>query len=331
MHEGIQPLYYDDSAQLSVILLCPISSANLRLALEYQRKQAASVPMELILVTSSRRHLKLSQEDLEGFCRCKIVEMGLMEDEGSAKATGVRAASAPLLAFIEDHSFPEAGCAEAFIRAHGEGDFAAVGPVMLNANPDSSVSWGCFLVFYGTWMAPQKEVKHLPANHSCYKRDLLLEYGPRLERLLQAESLLHWDLTDRGYKIHQEPAARVRHLNHSCLRPLIHEYFLASRVFAAGRAQDWGRLKKSLFALGSPMLPFIRLRRILQDTKRAKLPARIFLRALRPLMLNLCAGAAGEMLGYALDSGTAKAQLFKFESTRHLKIKSADLQAVSRQ
>ena len=44
-----------------------------------------------------------------------------------------------VVAFGEEHCFPEPGWAQALIDAHRE-DYAAVGPAMHNANPDTIVS-----------------------------------------------------------------------------------------------------------------------------------------------------------------------------------------------
>jgi hypothetical protein len=316
--------------RLSVVLVAFCDSPNLRMALDHQRMQTIARQMELILVTSSKAQLKMVQGELEGFCGCSFIEMGHIEDEGSAKAAGVKAARAQLVAFTEDHSFPESGCAEALVRAHSRGDFAAVGPVMDNANPRSAVSWGCFLVFYSQWMAARKNCAHLPSNHSCYQREILLGYGDRLAHLLQAESVLHWDLVSRGYRLRQEPAAKVYHLNFSKIRPLLLEHFLASRVFAAGRARSWGTAKRTLYALGSPLLPIVRLKRIIEDAKRIRLDTGILAHAFVPLMLNLCAGSAGEMLGYSCGQGEANKRLFQFEQNRHLEVTSDDLRAASR-
>ncbi len=320
------------SPQLSVVVVVYSDSENFRMALEHLRAQTVFNLLELIIVASSRKELNLDSRKLEGFSSYKILELGPFESGGAAKATGVMAASAPLIAFVEDHSYPEIGWAEALIEAHSKGDFAVVGPVMLNANPDSSLSWGCFLVFYGHWIVarPQEEVKHLPANQSCYKRDLLLKYQSRLSEMLEAESVLHWDLLSRGYHLCQEPTARVYHLNFSLIGPMLYEYYLSSRVFAAKRALGWSLLRRVLYTLGSPLLPLIRLRRILKDASHARLQARVIVRAFVTLVLVLCAGSTGEIFGYAFGVGKANKRLAGFEVERHLSFTPRDLEAVAR-
>jgi hypothetical protein len=261
----------------------------------------------------------------------RVVEVGTMRSEGEAKAAGVRAARAPLVAFLEDHSFPERTCAESLIQAHRRDDLAVVGPVMQNANPISAVSWGCFLVYYGAymWARSADEVRHLPANQSCYRRDVLLGYGPRMADMLEAEAVLHQDLLEKGYRLAQEPAARVYHLNVSRVGPVCKEYFLASRVFAAERASGWGFWRRSVYALGSPLLPLIRPPRILRDTRCAGLDRPVVWRAFPAVLTTLCAGAAGEMLGYAFGAGQAKEKLVQSESERASAFSDRDLRALS--
>jgi len=317
---------------LSIVLLAHRDSEGLRGALRGVCGQSVSSQMECILVVASRKDVGGAAEALKGLLGSKIVEVGTMRSEGEAKAAGVRAAEAPLVAFLEDHSFPEKTCAENLIEAHRRGDFAVVGPVMRNANPISAVSWGCFLVYYGTymWARPETEIRHLPANQSCYRRDLLLEYGSRLADMLEAEAVLHQDLLARGHRLAQEPSARVYHLNVSRVGPVSKEYFLASRVFAAERASGWGFLRRAVYAVGSPLLPLIRLPRILRDARRAELDRSVLRGAFAPVLLTLCAGAAGEMLGYALGARGTRQKLLQNESERTITFSARDLEALSR-
>jgi hypothetical protein len=254
-----------------------------------------------------------------------------MDDAGNAKAAGVRAAKAPLVAFIEDHSYPDPGWAEALVKAYARAPLAAVGPVVLNANPTSHASWGCFLVYYGMYMQAQapEQARHLPGNQSSYRKEVLLAYGPRLPEMLQAEITLHAELRARGMALHQEPGAKVFHLNYSRIGPAAREYYLASRVFAAERRRGWTAARRLVYACGSPLLPLIRINRILAQARGAGLSARVTAGALAPAMLILCAGAAGEILGYALGLGGANRSLMRFEREHARLFTRQDLEAIS--
>lgn len=314
---------------MSAILVAHRYSECLRWALERLRAQTTAAELECVIVAPTRAAVEDGLEAIRELCGCQVIEHAL-DDWGAAKAAGVRAARAPLVVFMEDHSYPDPGWAEALIQAHERGDFAAVGPVVWNANPATSISWGCFLVYYGQYMRalPPEMVRHLPGNQSCYRRELLLEYGSRLADVLQAEIVLHHELLAEGKSLCQEPAAKVRHLNYSRIGPAMQEYFLASRVFAAERRRPWSRFRIAVYAAGSILLPLIRLKRILAETLQAGLKARILAGACGPALLILCAGAAGEMLGYALGPGRAKESLMRFEAERDSGFTRQDLEAI---
>lgn len=319
--------------EISVVVLAQRDSAQLRLMLRSLRAQSVAPRLGLIVVTPADRPLALRPEDVEGLHGAEIVEVVPVAPEGAAKAAGVRAARSPLVAFAEDHSYPAPGWAAAMIEAHRElEDAAVVGPVMGNANPDSAVSWGCFLIYYGHWLAGRgrERVGHVPANQSCYKRAALLAYGERLAELLQSESVLHWDLAARGQGVVLDSAARVFHLNHSNLTSATREYFWASRIFAASRAAGWRAPRRACYALGSPLLPAVRLRRVLRETRRAALEASVVARALAPALLILGAGAAGELLGYATGPGDADARLADMLRHSARLVSRADLAQVAR-
>ena len=89
---------------------------------------------------------------------------------------------------------------------------------MHNANPDTIVSWADFLVGYGPWARPSivSERDYLPGHNSSYKRAVLLEYGDALATLMEAETVLMWDLRAKGIDC---SSSRPRYGAHE-LRPL---------------------------------------------------------------------------------------------------------------
>ncbi|MFB3778472.1 MAG: glycosyltransferase [Bryobacteraceae bacterium] len=317
---------------LSVILVTEAYSECLRWTLECLAAQSIAPELECILVTRNGSELAGVTDRLRGVLSHRIIEQETLNDSGKAKAAGVWAARAPLVAFVEDHSYPDPLWAEAMVKAYSRGAFAAVGPVVLNANPATAVSWGCHLVYYGTYMQAGSEGRamHLPGNQSSYRKSVLLEYGPRLPDLLQSEIALHGELIERGMSLHQEAGAKVYHLNYSRIGPAIREYFLASRVFAAGRRRRWSLFRRAVYAGGCLVLPFIRMRRVFGHARQAALSQRVVAAAPWPAWLILCSGAAGEALGYALGIGGARAALMRFEREHASLFTAADLEQVVR-
>ncbi len=312
---------------MSVIVVAERDSDCLRWTLECLKAQSVASELECVLVTKRGGLDRIVKT--ESFS-IRLLELDRLDDAGNAKAAGVRAARAEIVAFIEDHSYPDPFWAEALLKTYLRANYAAVGPVMLNANPGTATSWGCFLVYYGMYMqAPRDgQAMHLPGNQSSYRKAVLLEYGARLPDMLQAEIILHGDLVTRGMRICQDSAAKVHHLNYSRLGPAVREYYLAARVFASERRRAWGLARRAIHGCGSPLLPLIRLKRILGQAHQAELSARVTASALWPAFLMLCAGAAGELLGYVFGHGKAKEGLRRFESEHTSLFSKGDLDEI---
>ncbi|HSW49771.1 MAG TPA: glycosyltransferase [Bryobacteraceae bacterium] len=317
---------------ISVIVVTEGVSDCLRWMLECLRRQTAASQIECVLVSRSREAFASIEADAGPLHSLRILERKKgTEVMGAAKAAGVLAATAPFVAFAEDHSYPDARWAESLLDVHREGLYAAVGPVVQNANPVNAQSWGCFLVYYGMYMTAGAagEAPHLPGNHSSYPREVLLELGPRLPEVLESEIALHGEMISRGKRLHQEPRAIVYHLNYSAIGPAVREYFLGSRVFASERSRSWGLVRRLLYACGTPLVPLIRLPRILRQARDARLGWRIVVPVIFPALVILCAGAAGEMLGYSLGPGAAKRGLAEFELEHAHLFSATDLAAVA--
>ena len=139
--------------EMSVIVLTPDGFAAIRRLMAHLRAQTARARLELVFVAPDAGRLQADETELAGFAAVRVVEADVMRSTAEARAAGVRAAAAPIIAFTEDHCFPEPGWAEALIRAHGE-PWAAVGPAVLNANPRSAVSWANLLTEYVEWLRP---------------------------------------------------------------------------------------------------------------------------------------------------------------------------------
>lgn len=302
---------------LSVVIAAPDCYETIRKTTHYLQAQTAKDRIEVVIVAPSADTLRLDATDFGHFYQFRVVEVGSIKSIGAANAAGIRQASAPVVALIEDHVFPEPDWAAALIAAH-QHSWVAVGPAVRNGNPESLISWADFLIGYGPWMEPAAagEREHLPGHNSSYKRDVLLDYGAALETMLQAESVLHWDLRAKGYRLYLEPRAKIAHLNFERPSSWLAAQFYNGRLFAATRSQAWSLPKRVLYAGGAPFIPLIRFRRILQQLRHSgqqrQLPRQIFL----VLLLGLAVSALGEMLGYAFAAGNAGEKLSNFELYR---------------
>jgi hypothetical protein len=323
----------DTPPEMSVILVTPDHYETIRRTVSRLRAQTAHDRLELVIVAPSHEGLQLDEAELGGLHGFRVVEVGAAPSVAAGYAAGVREAGAPVVVFAEDHSYPAPDWAAALIEAHRK-PWAAVGPVIVNANPESAVSWADFLMGYGPWLEPSPAgvVDYLPGHNSSYKREVLLELGPELDTMLNAESVLHSELLSRGHQLYLEPAARTFHFNFSRISSCLAGMFLHSRTFAAERARGgrWGPARRLAYTAASPLIPLVRLRRALLRDMRRSGARGVFPRVLPPMILVLLVSALGEALGYALGPGNAPDRVSSYEFHRDRHVTSQDRAAMAK-
>src|SRR5262249_25604798 len=131
--------------EMSIVIVTPDRYDTIRQTVEHLRAQTVRDRLELVIVAPSASELAVSDSPIHDFFQVRVVAVGEFTSIAQAYAAGIRQASAPVVVLAEDHSFPEAGWAEALIERHRQA-WAVVGPVVRNANPDSLLSWADFLL-----------------------------------------------------------------------------------------------------------------------------------------------------------------------------------------
>ena len=304
----------DAGPELSVVLVTD-SYETIQTMLGYLRAQSARDRLELVLVAPRGAHLDPHDPAVDGFREVQLVEVDDLDDLPRARAQGVRAARGPLVMSAETHAFPDPTYAETLIEAHKD-RWAVVGPAMANANPQTMRSWAKLLVDYGPWVERRQRgvMSDVPGHNSVYKRSVLLEFGSELEEKLKADSLFHEELRSKGHELYLEPAARVAHLNLSRPLPWLVESFDSGRAFAALRSRGWSRPRRAVYAAGSPLIPVVRLSRIVRSVRASAAAPGLLPRVLPALLGSLVTSAVGEFVGYASGaSGSSPRRLYWYE------------------
>ncbi len=316
------------AAEMSVIMVTPEGVDNLRHTLRHLRRQTAADRLEVVIVAPDPSSLRIEPDALAPFCGHRVVAGDAAASSARARAAGVRAATAPVVAFVEDHAFPTPTWAEALIARHRE-PWAAVGPAFLNGNPQTLLSWTNLLIEYGPWVDPVEPGPrtHVPPHNSSYKRDLLLAYGDRLPYMVEAETVLQWDLRARGEQLYLESAAKTRHFNISLLPVSVPLRFNVGRMFAAARSRDWPFGKRVLFTLASPLIPFVRFARCWPVLGRCHHGQRLLPRILPVLFLGFVIDGFGELVGYALGGGRSVEHSSVFEFHRDANLRPQERRA----
>jgi hypothetical protein len=313
--------------EMSVVVYAPAGLAPLARTLDHLQAQEVRDRLEIVIVTPDAAAFQFDPAQASCFAAVQIVEPDPSHGDEGARAAGVWRARGPVVAFAEEHSYAEPGWAQALIARHRE-PWAAVGPAIVLANPETAISCAnCFLDF-GRFVAPARSeaVHHLASHNSSYKREYLLSYGPRLSQMLTSEEVLFADLRSRGLQLFLEGAARVRHVNISLPAAFLKAEFLGGRLFGALRAQRerWPGWRRALHLLAGPPIAVARLRHVLRDIFRSNHQREALPRALPALLAGLWLHGAGEAVGCLLGPGQAAQARATFENERWLHLNRRD-------
>jgi hypothetical protein len=315
---------------LSSILITPDDYTAIAKTMQHLRAQTIARQMEVVIVGPRRDRIHIRPEDEASFHSVTIVEAPDFGSLAVARVAGVAAASAPVIAFNEDHSFPEAGWAAALLEAHRRG-YAGVAPEMKNGNPASALSWAAIFLHFGGAVEPGAgfETEHPAASHNMsYTRAALLEMGDGLGELLLAESFLHDALRARGHRFWVEPAAATRHVNLSRLRPAIVHAWVGGRIYGGLRCEfgAWPFARRIVYAGGSPLVPLLKLRRVLTELRRTRSGRNQIPRVLPAIAMILAVHAAGEAAGYLFGVGSSRISYSKLETRRERYVRPEERQ-----
>jgi len=298
---------------MSVVVIPPDTYQRIRRLVQCLANQTIKENLEIIFIVNSLEKFTPDPGDVSGFANWRIIQGNDSDTMGVTRAAGVFAARAPVVVMTENHCYPDPEWAEMLVRAHQQ-PWGAVGPAVNLVLPASPTNWAMHWLGYSRWMEPVRAgvIDDLPGHNSSYKRDALMYYGAQLGAMLEIETILHWDMQQRGLQLYLEPAAKTYH---GSLEPenVLQEFFYYGRAFAAQRSKGWSWGSRLIYALGAPLIPLIRFRRILRDVRRADKSAAWFAPVIPPLILGLITNALGEMLGYLFGIGNSLAVIKRNE------------------
>ena len=258
--------------RLSVVFAARRSLASIQSALECLLSQTAAPRIELILSADSPELLREAEDFLaprSRFAQSRFLLHHTL-NLARARALSVAETTGDVVAFSEDHCFPEPNWAEELLAAfESSEDIQAAAPVMLNPNPETAVSRVQFLMFFGrhkkgSSSQPRFEnAGSLPTHNTAYRRDALVEV--LREGTLLAEGFLQEKIRAN------RPTTRfvlcthtfVSHVNMSRFGPAIKQAFLGGKIFGSIRAKrmGWGPAAKAWRFLVFPLVPLMVVQR----------------------------------------------------------------------
>ena len=210
-------------------------------------------------------------------------------------------------------------------------DWAAVGPAISNGNPGTRLSQAAFLLHWLQWAAPRSpgEMQYLPWHNTSYKRDVLLALGDRLPELLASEGFLQDELRASGQRLYLEAGTRTAHVNVSRLAPWLGQGYWGGRLYGALRSAGWPMGHRLLRAVAAPLVPAVRLSRMLRTIRRSPELRALLPGVLPAVVLGLIVHAVGECAGYLAGVGPSEERYSTFEMGRARHLAARDRSAVA--
>ena len=174
------------------------------------------------------------------------------------------------------------------------------------ANVHSHVAWANYFIQYIKWIPPLERgvIDDVPGHNSSYKRDLLTQYGDRLESMLAFEHAMHQDLRRQGYELFLEPDAISYHLFMTKIVPFLHENFNIGRVYAHTLGKSLSKRQKLVRLASAPLMPFVRTKRAV-DFAHSRGWDQLVPGIIPPLFRGLVFSALGEAVGWWGGPGKA--------------------------
>lgn len=195
------------------------------------------------------------------------VVAGPITNRGAASARGAEKARGPVIAFSENHCFPDPDWAAALLAHYDDPEVAGVAPVVANGNPEWGLSWACYSTGYATYVADApKDVAGMPKHNASYRAEVLHRRANRLAEALRNEGALQAEIVAEGGRLVMVPEARTRHLNEGTWYLSVGLNFVNGRMYGANQAESYGWPQRIARALAFPLaaLPIYRnnLRRL---------------------------------------------------------------------
>jgi hypothetical protein len=288
----------DEGPLLSVILATDNYERGRQLIESVMRQTIAS-RIELVVVTSSPEDVRRGTAGNHELHSITVAPIDTVVPLSRSRAAGVHASTAPYVFIAETHAYPDPDVCERVVELLSQG-WSLVVPGLRNANPRNAISWGGFLSDYGAWsrVLPEGEIQRAPAHNTAFRREVLMDFGDKLERAFGFGDGLHEGMRSRGQRAWFEPVVAVEHVNIYRVRHWLKERFLSGVLIGGSRSEKWPWSRRLLYVAASPLIPFVVLSRVRSGVRevarREKLPLSTYPVIVGGVILKVM----GEVRGY---------------------------------
>lgn len=292
-------------ARLSVIVVCFNRSSDLlSQCLTALANQDVSDDVEVLIIGANTTP---ELETIRSLVPCFPAGVSVHPANGNIpqmRRLGVEKSRGEVVALIEDDCIVAKDWAAALLNAH-RGHHVAVGGAVEPGSYRKLLDWAAYLSDYSPFMLPfaAGESTRLPGNNVSYKRLVVEELLAVTEKVGLQEALVHEHWHALGKPMFAEPRAIARNEHRWGFRDLTSMPFFHGRAYGGQRAQHWGAGRRGIFAVGTVLLPFLHIARIVRRVRSRRRRTVPTVRALPWLAVFGFSWAFGECIGYVMGPG----------------------------
>lgn len=291
---------------LSVVIICFTSAAHLRRALQALGAQTGGVRLEILVPHDD------TLGGVEALARdhpaARFLRVGVTVTPAALRTQGARAATAPVVGFLEDHCMPAPDWAARVLSAHRQPHAGIGGSIEKGFKPgrsdDTALNWAIYFTDYSRYMLPMAEgpAHGLSDCNVSYKR-------PALDRIGEVwaaefhENLVNGRLAGAGETLWFDPAMTVYEQRDLTLAGAIRDRFSFGRLFGSSRVREAPIARRLVFSASALAMPPLLVARVAHNLVSRRRHLGQLVRCLPQLVVVASTWMAGESLGYL--TGTA--------------------------
>lgn len=290
--------------KISVVIASKVGPPFINQCLESIKDEAEELGAEVIVVAAGNE--AYASRIASDFPWTRVIHAPETRKVPALRFRGVEAATAELVAVIEEHCSAKSDWLHRAIDAHSSGNYGAVGGAISDYNYDRLRDWVVYFCEYNGSLppAPTGETDQLNDANIAYRRNLLIENAHLLTDGYWTMTM-HPILLAKGTKFLSVPEMIVYHRGPFDFAYYVWQRYLFSRAYAGVRARTQSTLRRLAYLVGAPLIPAMLLARMALKVFQKGCRARQFILTLPLIVPALIVLVAGEWVGYLLGPGDA--------------------------
>jgi glycosyltransferase involved in cell wall biosynthesis len=259
-------------------------------------KQKEEYSIEIIVVDSSNNGT--SQFLKNRFPEVKLIEFSKPALIPELWSAGIEAASGEIIAITIAQCIPTIDWVHKLIESL-KPPYSAVGGAIENSETSSLTDWALYCCRDSNYMPPfaEREVHDMAGDNAAYKRKVLEPYKEIIKRGFW-ENIVNAALINDGLKILLTPNIVTVYKNSYGIISFSIQRFFHGYHYGHKRAVPFPIIKRFVFILLSPLIPFIYLYRIVRRVLSHKRHIAKLALSLPILLIFILCWSIGECCGY---------------------------------